>query len=101
MNEIKYPVKIILHKSDDMIYFSQLDIMRILERALRRTALPVYYTSGFNPHVKMSFGRAMKIGQVANEEVTFYFIERIAKGELRAQLSAQLPFGLTIQAISE
>jgi len=101
MNEIKYRIKIILHKSNEMIYFSQLDIMRILERALRRSTLPVYYTSGFNPRVKMSFGRAMKIGQEADEEVTFYFIERIAKEELQIELSAQLPFGLTIQAISE
>ncbi|MEI8350287.1 MAG: TIGR03936 family radical SAM-associated protein [Candidatus Omnitrophota bacterium] len=101
MNEAKYPIKIVIHKSGDMIYFSQLDLSRILERALRRSTLPLYYTSGFNPHVKLSFGRAVKIGIEADEEVTLYFLERITSEQLRHQLVTELPVGLTIQAIVE
>jgi len=101
MNDKKYPIKIVAHKSGEMIYFSQLDLSRIFERALRRTKLPLYYTSGFKPRMKISFGRAAKIGIEADEEITFYFPEKITGATLRQRLAPELPLGLTIQSIIE
>lgn len=92
----KYPLKITIEKSGEMIYFSQLDLILVLTRALRRTELPLYYTQGFSPRVKMSFGRALKLGLSGREEVTLYFTERITAQELQNKLSPQMPQGLKI-----
>jgi radical SAM-linked protein len=75
--------------------------MRVLERAIRRTGLPVHYTQGFNPHVKLSFGRALKLGIEGKEEVVFYFSQKITPQELKEKLSSQLPENLEILAITE
>jgi len=77
-----------------MRYFSALDLVRIFERALRRTSLPLYFTKGFSPRVKMSFSRALKLGVEGKIEVTFYFTREILFDELKEQLTSQLPEGL-------
>jgi radical SAM-linked protein len=92
----KYPLKITLSKSGDMVYFSQLDIMHLLERALRRTDLPLYYTQGFNPHVKISFHSALKLGQEGQIEITLYFSQEICPEHLKDVLGQQLPEGLSV-----
>ncbi len=96
MQTEKHPLKLIIEKSGDMIYFSQLDLASVLTRALRRAELPLYYTQGFSPRVKMSFGRALKLGLSGREEVTFYFTEKITAPELQSRLSPQMPQGLEI-----
>ena len=79
-----------------MVYFSQLDIVRILERALRRTSLPLYFTRGFNPHLKMSLSPALKLGVEGNVEVTFYFTEEVSFERLKKEIIPQLPVGLEV-----
>ncbi|MCM8820111.1 MAG: TIGR03936 family radical SAM-associated protein [Candidatus Omnitrophica bacterium] len=92
----KFLIKCRLYKSSDMIYFSQLDLAKILERALRRSGLPTCYTEGFNPRVKLSFGRALKLGVEGTEEVTFYFSHPIEPLQLINRLQPQLPEGLKL-----
>lgn len=96
MEDIKFPLRAIFYKRDNMSFFSQLDLVRILERALRRTDLPVYFTKGFNPHVKMSFGNALKLGVEGDVGVTFYFSKKISPFLLQEELTSQLPQGLDI-----
>ena len=43
-------------------YGSHLDIVRLLPRLLRRLALPVYYSLGFNSKPVMVFGPALSLG---------------------------------------
>ena len=96
MNDIKYPLKVICRKEGDMRYFSQLDLVRLFERALRRAKLPVFFTKGFSPHAKMSFSNALKLGVEGEEEVTFYFTDSVEPAVLVSRLQPQLPRGLTL-----
>ncbi|MCM8786518.1 MAG: TIGR03936 family radical SAM-associated protein [Candidatus Omnitrophica bacterium] len=97
----KFLIKCKLYKSSDMIYFSQLDLAKILERALRRTKLPVCYTEGFNPRVKLSFGKALKLGVEGSEEVTFYFLKPVDITDFITTLGKQLPSGLQLLPIKD
>ena len=92
----KYPIKIKLLKTKDMVYFSQLDLIIILERALRRAKLPLYYTQGFRPHPKLSFKKALKVGVEGEEEITIYFSKEIEIQKVITSLKEQLPSGLEI-----
>lgn len=96
MNNAKYPIKVIFYKSGEMIYFSQLDLTRILERALRRTDLPLYCTQGFNPHIKISFANGLKLGVEGEINATLYFTQEVSFSALKEKLSCQLPQGILI-----
>ena len=36
-------------------YISHLDVVRCVQRAIRRSGLPVHYTNGFHPHMEAVF----------------------------------------------
>jgi radical SAM-linked protein len=101
MEDKKFTLKVIFSKEGEMVYFSQLDLVKVFGRALRRTNLPLFYTQGFSPHVRLSFGRALKLGVEGKEEVTCYFSKEITLQELLVKLSTQLPQGLKIIEIKK
>jgi len=96
MQNQKYTLKLVLIKKGDMRYFSQLDLCHILERALRRSNLPLYYTQGFNPHNKISFTSGLKLGVSGKINLSFHFSEKISFLTLTKSLSPQLPKGLKL-----
>ena len=79
MNTIKYPLEITFKKSKDMIYFSQIDLVHLLERALRRSGLPLYFTQGFKPHVKVSLLTGLKLGVRGKISARFYFSRQVSR----------------------
>jgi radical SAM-linked protein len=93
----KFPITAAFKKTGEMVHFSQLDLTHVLERALRRTDLPLYFTKGFNPRVKLSFSAALKVGIAGQITVTMYFTRPVARPELAQALSPQLPDGLAIR----
>ncbi len=97
----RFKVKIVFFKDNFSRYLSQLDLVRTLERAIRRSRLPFYLTSGFRPHVKMSFKNALKLGERGKIEVIFYFREKVAASLIKERLKPHLPLGFTILEIEE
>ena len=79
-----------------MIYLSQLDIFRLFMRALRRCNLPISYTEGFNPHPKISFVKALKLGIPGEIETAFFFEKEIDILEFEKVFSEQIPKDLKI-----
>ena len=43
-------------------YISHLDLQRTFTRIINRACLPVWYTKGFNPHIKMVFSTPLSVG---------------------------------------
>ena len=43
-------------------YISHLDLQRTFNRIINRACLPVWYTKGFNPHIKMVFSTPLSVG---------------------------------------
>ena len=101
MNEVKFSLKLTFYKKDDMIYYSQLDMLHLLDKALRRANLPLYFTKGFNPHVKISFPFALKLGIEGKIEAIFYFTEEVSASKANAALCPELPQGLEILNIEK
>ena len=99
--EKRFVLKVLFKKEESMLFLSQLDIFRLLIRALRRTDFALFYTSGFNPHPKISMGKALKLGQTGEIEVIFYFKEKITPDEFRTKFSPQIPKDLKILKVEE
>jgi len=55
-------------KLGDARWLSHRNVMDLLERALRAAAVPVRYTEGYNPHVRLSMGPALSLGYEALAE---------------------------------
>ncbi|MCF7916869.1 MAG: TIGR03936 family radical SAM-associated protein [Candidatus Omnitrophica bacterium] len=98
MQNEKFSVKLIIEKRGEMIYFSQLDLSLIINRALRRTTLPNYFTKGFRPHIKISFKDALKLGVAGEIEIILYFKENISSQEVIEKLNEELPEGLKVRS---
>ena len=55
-------VRVRYEKTGDARFVSHLDLVRTFARAVRRADLNVYYTEGFNPHIKMNFLPPLSLG---------------------------------------
>ena len=56
-------------KGDIVRHLGLLDLQRTMQRALRRSGLPVTYSKGFNPHIVMSFASALSSGIPGDAEL--------------------------------
>ena len=71
--------------------------MRLFERALRRTGLPLRLTGGFNPHVRLSFPLPLAVGWEAEDEVMEFELSAwVTIKEIRERLVRQMPAGVTL-----
>ena len=78
-------------------FASTRDFQRALERALRRTRVPVAFSAGFHPHPRISYANAAPTGTASEAEyVEISLTERVEPDTVRAQLDAALPEGLDI-----
>lgn len=86
-------------KRDRVKYISHLDLMRAIERALRRAKLPVDFTQGFNPRPKMTFAAALPVGATSvGEYMDIEFFREISVQDLVIWLNRCLPTGLEVIA---
>ncbi len=89
-------VRIYFEKVGDARFLSHLDVMRTMERALRRAQLPVRFSEGMNPKVRMSFPTAIPLGMASGVEVMeIQLPPALSVREIRDRLAAELPAGLT------
>ena len=56
------------HVDSDLRFLSNLDMMHLMERALRRAHIPYALSEGFNPHLKMSLGTVLPVGLWGQKE---------------------------------
>lgn len=80
-------------------FTSHRDFGRAFERALRRAAVPMAYSSGFSPHPRISYANASPTGAASEAEFVEIGLSAACDPEqIRAALDAALPPGLDIVA---
>ena len=82
----------------ELKYLSHLDLMRLFQRALRRAALPLVYSQGFNPHPRLSLAAPLPVGVSAARELGELFLadDSIAPEQFLKRLQEQLPAGFIL-----
>ncbi len=60
---------VVFEKGETLRYIGHLDLMRAMQRALRRSGLPIRYSNGFNPHIRLSFAAPLSVGVVGLREL--------------------------------
>jgi len=92
-------VRLRFAKTGDLRLVSHHDLMRCLERTLRRAEVPVASSQGFNPRPKVVFALALGLGIAGLREVVeLELAEPIAPDEVLRRLVAAAPPGLAFFA---
>ncbi len=97
-----YALRVLFSKEGVGIYISQLDMFRLLLRALRRAEIPFRLTQGFRPRPKMQFlNPAQKIGSLAQEDVVFFLAQEMSPAVFIEKMRFVLPGEIQILSCTE
>ncbi|MDD2432741.1 MAG: TIGR03936 family radical SAM-associated protein [Clostridia bacterium] len=86
-------------KGEEVRFLSHLDLMRAMERALRRARLPLAFSEGYNPHPRLSYASALAVGVTSGGEYLDLELEKdLPAQEVEVRLNLVLPPGLKVLA---
>jgi radical SAM-linked protein len=91
-----FRLRICFAKQGRLIWLSHLELVRAMERCIRRANLPFQLSQGFNQHMKHSFGLALPVGTSGAGEycdvwLTKYVPASVALASLQAVAVNDLP----------
>ena len=94
-------VRIFYTKTGRAKYISHLDVNRCMQRNIKRSGLPVWYTEGFNPHLYITFPLPISLGhQSLCESMDIKIDESVSFEEIKTRLSSVLPEGFNITDVA-
>ena len=95
-------VRIVFSKTGRARYVSHLDLVRTMTRAVRRAAIPLWYTEGFNRHPYLTFAAPLSLGHEGlRETMDIRLEEDMPYDTLVALLNGVLPEGLVVHSAAE
>ncbi len=80
-------------------YMSHLDNLRVLERAFRRSRVPIAYSQGFNPGMKLSFGPPLSLGITSESEYMDIVLDTNVMPHMIESIREGIPDGMKIYDI--
>ncbi|HLG93345.1 MAG TPA: TIGR03936 family radical SAM-associated protein, partial [candidate division Zixibacteria bacterium] len=83
-------------KGEAARFSSHLDVIKVFERALRRAGLPVAYSQGFHPHMKVAFGPPLPLGHLSTTEYLDIRLDQPYRQEFFSRLAEALPPGFKL-----
>ncbi|MBD2447946.1 TIGR03960 family B12-binding radical SAM protein [Nostoc sp. FACHB-152] len=89
-------------KQGDMALLGNLDLLRLLDRVVRRAGLPVAYTGGFHPNPRIMIASALPLGTTSNGEIVdFELTTPVDVDTFQTKLAEQLPTDIPIYRVAE
>lgn len=97
INERTQRIRIRLSRNGILKWISHLDMQRTLERALRRSGIPMSYTEGFHPRPRLSFAIPLPLGYTSDADWMDIFLYReMHPDHVKQALQDCLPQGLNV-----
>lgn len=94
-------VRVFFEKTGMTKYISHLDLMRCMTRAIKRAAIPAWYTEGFNPHLFITFALPLTLGvESLCESMDIRLTEEMGFEEVKNRLNVNLPDGIRITNVA-
>lgn len=90
-------------KGDIVRHLGLLDLQRTMQRALRRSGLPIGYSKGFNPHIVMTFASALSSGIPGDAEILDVTLsadcQQLEEETCKAAMNRVLPPSLQVSRV--
>lgn len=94
-----YSIRVRFTRGEVVKFISHLDLMKVFERAIRRSGLPIAYSQGFNPHPQMVFGLPLSVGVTSDGEYAdFELVQEMKPEQFMEELNRSLPEAIRITA---
>lgn len=87
---MRYLIK--FSKGEGIKFISHLDLMRTIQRIIRRSGVPIEYSKGFNPHMALSLAQPLSVGVYSDGEyMDIVLTEERKVADLLARLNEAAP----------
>lgn len=84
-------------KAGEIKFISHLDLLRTMQKIIRRSGLPVEYSQGFNPHMATSIAQPLAVGVYSiGEYMDVDLIEEVDGDVIVNKLNQYAPSGIEI-----
>ena len=102
MNSSLQRIRAQFSKQGNLRFIGHLDLQRLFERALRRSALPLRYSQGFNPKVRLNLASALPLGFSSRHELLDFWLDEPKNlAEIQTELQKALPADINILSLWE
>lgn len=91
--------RILFEKTDNAIWISHLDLMRLFQRAFKRAGLPLKHTQGFSPKPSVSIALPLSVGVQSRCELLDFDLdtaEIISNQQIVSRLNKALVAGVRV-----
>lgn len=91
-------LRLAVKKEGALQFLSHLDFARCVRYVIIRARLPILYSEGFNPHMKLSFASALGVGVGADVEyLDMELAELVPVADVIERMNAVSPDGFSVQ----
>lgn len=95
-----YTYRLRYEKTAAVRFISHLDFVRVLNRTVRRSGLPVTYTEGFNPHPVMMVAMPISVGTTSEDEyIDIDFDEMVEEQVVLERFNEAFGGGIVVTAV--
>ncbi|MGI6221766.1 MAG: TIGR03936 family radical SAM-associated protein [Coriobacteriales bacterium] len=97
MGDERFRLRIRYTKGGRLKYLSHLEVVRCMERCIRRAGLPFMVSQGFSPHMRTAFGWALPVGVAGLDEYLDVLMhEYVAPNRVVEALRGVTPRGIEV-----
>lgn len=90
-------IRIRFAKGVQLRFISHLDLLRTMERAVRRAQLPIGYSRGFHPTPRIAYAQALPVGVTSDGEYAdMEFTQELPARSVAERLNQVLPLGIRV-----
>lgn len=87
---------------EPLSYLSHLELMKVFRQSFRRSTLPISFSEGFNPHMKLSFAIAKGVGlESEGELLEIETDQEIDVCDFLERINKAIPEGLKVKTLKE
>lgn len=95
-------IRVFFEKTGRAKYTSHLDMYRCMQRSMKRSGIPIWYTQGFNPHIYLTFTLALSLGyESLCESMDFKLTQPMAFETVKDLMNENLPSGICVVKVGE
>lgn len=95
-------VRIKFRKYGILKYIGHLDVMRFFQKAMRRAEIPIAFTTGYSPHMIMSFAQPLGLGITSEGEyLDIELADHISSEEAVRSLNQTMAEGIDVLSFRE
>lgn len=95
-------VRVFYQKTGPARFFGHLEVMNIVQRAIKRAGIEVKYSTGFHPKPKISFEDPLPVGVESLRESFVIQVDlKMKPDQISAALSKELPCGLEVSGCAD